>query len=149
MVRFTERFKAIYPKIEVKPCKDAMELCKASEIIITATGSHHPVVPECGVWWKGKTIIGIGSYKPDMREFPDELLKGLKQVFVDTRVALEETGDLAEPLKKGLIDEAQVFLLSDLILNSVDTEGETRFFKSVGMAAFDLYGARLVFESLS
>ncbi len=45
----------------------------ASEIIITATGSHHPVVPDRGDWWKGKTIIGIGSYKPEMREFPDQI----------------------------------------------------------------------------
>jgi len=28
-------------------------------------------------------------------------------------------------------------------------EGDTRFFKSVGMAAFDLYGAQLVYENLS
>jgi ornithine cyclodeaminase/alanine dehydrogenase-like protein (mu-crystallin family) len=31
----------------------------------------------------------------------------------------------------------------------VTPRGETRFFKSVGMAAFDLYGAKLVYESLS
>jgi len=149
MVRFTERFNAFFPEINVIPCKSSEELCNASEIIITATGSHHPVVPEGGAWWKGKTIIGIGSYKPDMREFPDNLLKSLNQVFVDTRVALEETGDLIEPLKRGLIDVAQVILLSDLILNKVKITGETRFFKSVGMAAFDLYGAKLVYESLS
>jgi ornithine cyclodeaminase len=149
MTRFTERFNAFFPEISVILCNSAEELCSASEIIITATGSHHPVVPERGAWWVGKTIIGIGSYKPDMREFPDQLLKSLNQVFVDTRVALEETGDLVEPLKRGLIDEAQVILLSDLILNGVKISGETRFFKSVGMAAFDLYGAKLVFERFS
>ncbi|MCK5691524.1 MAG: ornithine cyclodeaminase family protein [Bacteroidales bacterium] len=149
MARFTERFNAFYPEIKVIPCNSAEELCKASDIIITATGSHKHVVPAHGGWWKGKTIVGIGSYKPDMREFPDQIFMDLEQVFVDTPVALGETGDLVEPLKNGLIDEAQIFPLWDLILDRVKPIGETRFFKSVGMAAFDLYGAKLVFESLS
>jgi ornithine cyclodeaminase len=125
------------------------ELCRASEIIITATGSHQPVVPARGGWWKGKTVIGIGSYKTNMREFPDQFFKDLKQVFVDTHVALEETGDLVIPLQKGIIKEDIIFLLWDLIQNKIQLKGETQFFKSVGMAAFDLYGAKLVYENLS
>ena len=149
MSRFSERFSAFYPKINVIPCKSAEELCNASEIVITATGSHQPVVPAHGGWWKGKTVVGIGSYKPDMREFPDSFFADLEQVFVDTPVALEETGDLLEPLNKGLISEANIFPLWDLIQEKVVLSGETRFFKSVGMAAFDLYAAKLVYESLS
>jgi len=149
MMRFAERFNAFYPKIEVIPCGSSEELCVASEIIITATGSHHSVVPDWGEWWKGKTIIGIGSYKPEMREFPDQIFSSIEQVFIDTPVAVEETGDLAKPLKKGLIKESQVHVLSDLIMNNVQLRGETRFFKSVGMAAFDLYGAKLVYERQS
>ena len=149
MSRFAERFKAFYPEINVVPCKSAEELCNASEIVITATGSHQPVVPAHGGWWKGKTVVGIGSYKPDMREFPDSFFADLEQVFVDTPVALEETGDLLEPLNKGLISEANIFPLWDLIQEKVILSGETRFFKSVGMAAFDLYAAKLVYESLS
>jgi ornithine cyclodeaminase/alanine dehydrogenase-like protein (mu-crystallin family) len=149
VLRFSERFNAFYPGIEIIPCKSAEELCHSSQIIITATGSHRPVVPARGEWWKGKTIIGIGSYKPDMREFPDQVIADLKQVFVDTRVALQESGDLAEPLRKGLLDESRILPLSDLILKRVKITGDTRFFKSVGMAAFDLYGAKLVYENLS
>jgi len=148
MDRFTDRFSGFYPDIQVISCKSAEELCDDSEIIITATGSHEAVVPAHGEWWKGKTIIGIGSYKPEMREFPDDLFADLTQVFVDTPVAIEESGDLIEPLKNGLISEAQVIPLSDLIMDKVKLNGETRFFKSVGMAAFDLYGAKLVFESI-
>lgn len=149
MARFSERFAAFYPDIKVIPVENVEELCGASEIIITATASHQPVVPSNGEWWNGKTVVGIGSYKPDMRELPDAFYANLEQVFVDTPVALKETGDLLEPLKKGIINEAQIIPLWDLILNRVKPVGETRFFKSVGMAAFDLYGARLVFESLS
>jgi len=149
MSLFSERLTGFYPDLKVILCNNAQELCNDSEIIITATGSHHAVVPDSGGWWKGKTIIGIGSYKPDMREFPDQIFSDIKQVFVDTPVALEESGDLLEPLKRGLISESQIISLSDLIMDRVKLNGETRFFKSVGMAAFDLYGAKLVFESLS
>jgi len=148
MARFAERFTAFYPDIKVVSGNNVGELCNASEIVITATGSHHPVVPDRGDWWKGKTIIGIGSYKPDMREFPDRFFKGIEQVFVDTEAALSESGDLSVPLQKGLIERSQVVPLSDLIMNRVELSGETRFFKSVGMAAFDLYGAKLVYENL-
>lgn len=149
MSRFSERFNAFYPDIKVIPCNSAEELCKASEIVITATGSHQPVIPALESCWKGKTIIGIGSYKPTMREFPDQLFMDLSQVFVDTPVALKETGDLLIPLENGLIEEDHIFPLWDLILNNVQIKDDTRFFKSVGMAAFDLYSAKLVYESLS
>lgn len=149
MKRFKERFNAFYPDIEVLPSKSAINLCKASEIIITATGSHHPVIPAAKACWEGKTLIGIGSYKPEMREVPDAVFSGVHQVFVDTLHGLSEAGDLLEPLKKNLIQEEQVISITDILLNKTQAEGETRFFKSVGMAAFDLYGAKLIFENLS
>ena len=72
MNRFKERFNAFYKDIEVIPCKNSLELCGGSEIVITATGSHSPVVPDKERWWKGKTLVGIGSYKPEMRELQPE-----------------------------------------------------------------------------
>jgi ornithine cyclodeaminase/alanine dehydrogenase-like protein (mu-crystallin family) len=149
MTRFIERFTAYYQDVEVIPCRNAVELCRDSEIIITATGSRKPVVPAVGKWWKGKTLIGIGSYQPDMREFPDLIFKDLDQVFVDTLQSLDETGDLLVPMQKGIIAREQIFPFSDLLLKKTKAVGDTRFFKSVGMAAFDLYGSRMVFESLT
>lgn len=148
MARFAKSFNAFYPKIEVIQCPSSSDLCQASEIIITATGSHHPVVPGKGEWWKGKTMIGIGSYKPDMKEYPDEIFRDLKQVFVDTLHANAESGDLMDPLRKGLIQEKDVLPMANLIMQKSEASGETRFFKSVGMAAFDLYGAKLVYECI-
>lgn len=147
MDRFTERFSAYYKDVNVIPCRTPIELCLASKIIVTATGSRHPVVPRTGNWWKGKTLIGIGSYKPDMREFPDEILADVGQMYVDTLHGLTEAGDLLVPLEKGVIDRENVLPIHDLISEARKASGSTRFFKSVGMAAFDLYGARLVYES--
>jgi ornithine cyclodeaminase len=149
MSRFSERFNSFYPEIKVIACKTSEELCRDSEIIITAAGYHQPVVPAQGGWWKGKTVVGIGSYKKDMREFPDNFFSDLEQVFMDTQVALEETGDLVISLEKGLIGKENIFPLWDLIQGKIQPGGDTRFFKSVGMAAFDLYGAKLVYETQS
>lgn len=146
--RFASRFNAFYPNIKVIKCDSPKDLCEASDIIITATGSHQPVVPDKGGWWKGKTLIGIGSYKPEMKEYPDGIFNDVSQVFVDTLHAKAEAGDLVKPLRKGLIQENNVISLADLILDKVDIQGDTRFFKSVGMAAFDLYGAKLIYECI-
>ena len=144
--RFRERFNAFYPDVEVVKCKNATKLCENSEIIITATGSKKPVIPEQKSCWEGKTLIGIGSYKPDMREFPNPVFQALSQVFVDTLHGLTETGDLLEPLSDGLIEKANILSIGELIEGKIEPEGKTRLFKSVGMAAFDLYGAMLVYN---
>ena len=148
MDRFTERFKAYYPDVEVIACKTPIELCLASRIIITATGSRQPVVPRTGHWWKGKTLIGIGSYKPDMREFPDEILRDAGLIYVDTLHGLNEAGDLMAPLERGLVKREMFIPIDELISGKRKPEGYPRLFKSVGMAAFDLYGASLVYESI-
>ena len=148
MSRFAERFNAYYPDIKVLKCDTARELCQDSDIIITATGSHQPVVPGTGAWWKGKTLIGIGSYKPNMKEYPDEIFRDVNRVYVDTLHANSEAGDLVDPIRKGLIREKDIIPIADLILKKSTVNGATRFFKSVGMAAFDLYGAKLVYECI-
>jgi len=48
-----------------------------------------------------------------------------------------------------LINEDQIIPVSERVMGASIAGGDTRFFKSVGMAAFDLYGARLVFENAS
>lgn len=149
MKRFKERFNAFYKEIEVIACKSAVDLCKDSDVIITATGSHHPVLPSSKACWSGKTIIGIGSYKPEMREIPNEVFSEVEQVFVDTLHGLDESGDLLDPIDRKIIQKDQIIPLSDLIQNKTEAIGNTRFFKSVGMAAFDLYGAKLIYENLS
>lgn len=146
---FSKRFGTYFRHIKVVKCKTADELCHSSSIIITATGSNQPVVPNTGAWWQGKTLIGIGSYKPDMREFPDEVLSDVKRIYVDTMHGLQEAGDLLDPLQAGIISRDQVVPISDLVSGKTPPEMGTQFFKSVGMAAFDLYGAILVYENMT
>lgn len=122
------------------------KLVNAADVIITATTSSHPVLPPDGEVLRGKTIIGIGSFKPTMREIPEELFHLLDRVYVDSRQAIQESGDLIYPVRAGLIDEEKIFTLGKLINQSIEPSRQnTSFFKSVGMALFDLLVAEKIY----
>jgi ornithine cyclodeaminase len=140
--------KNLLPDIEIIKCSSAAELVDKSEIIITATNSHNPVIPDDSHLLAGKHFIGIGSYKPDMQEFPDVLFNQLDQIFVDTDHAKKESGDIAARLESSLINEDNVFTLGKLIEKKMKiNEEKTTFFKSVGMALFDLMVAKKIYEN--
>jgi ornithine cyclodeaminase len=116
-------------------------LVEKSDVIITATTAMDPVLPDEEELLKGKHFVGIGSYKPTMREFPNALFKHLERIYVDTEHAIEESGDLVIPLKNRWITQEQVLTLGKLIIQAKEGKEiheKTSFFKSVGMALFDL-----------
>ncbi|MCG4722905.1 hypothetical protein L0M81_13290, partial [Alistipes putredinis] len=61
--------------INIHIVETSRELVQKSEVIVTATTSYQPVIEEDKELLRGKHIIAIGSYKPDMRELPDTLLE--------------------------------------------------------------------------
>ncbi|MDA3778742.1 MAG: ornithine cyclodeaminase family protein [Bacteroidales bacterium] len=134
-----------YPDIEVIPTSDIKFAVQKSEIIITATTSKTPVIPDDPIILKGKTFIGIGSFKSDMQEFPNSLFRLLSEYYTDTIFAKKETGDLINPIKNNLINENQIVSIKNLVANNdVKTKG-TRIFKSVGMALFDIIVAKNIY----
>ena len=135
------------PGIEVHQVKSVEELLQHSEAVVTATTSLHPVLPDKRELLEGKHFVGIGSYRPDMREFPEALFKLLNRVLIDTRPATAESGDLATSLKNGWIKENQVSTMEKWITAGEKIkEGETTLFKSVGMALFDLVVSDLIYQ---
>ncbi len=135
----------LHPNVLVEFCDDSVDLCRKSEIVITSTTSEKPVV-SAESDFKNKCFIGIGSYKPNMREFPDALFNYLENVFVDTDFAKSESGDLNDPINESVLDEKNVFTLGKVINGDLKLNSETQFFKSVGMALFDLEAAKYIFE---
>lgn len=122
------------------------ELVTASEVVITATTSLHPVIMSDMEILSGKTFVGIGSYKPTMREIPEELFHLVDRVYVDSRQAIQESGDLIYAIKAGLITEEKIITLGKLINQSIrPSQQATSFFKSVGMALFDLLVAEKIY----
>lgn len=144
----SKKFKQILPNIEAEAVNDVKRLLEVSDIVITTTPSAEPVLPDDEALLKGKHYIGIGSYKPEMREFPTSLYGLVQQVFIDTEHGLEESGDLITPLQQKLIRREQIVTFGKYlsIKQTFGPIGETTLFKSVGMALFDIVVAELIYR---
>lgn len=137
------------PKVRVVQCKTIEELVAKSEIICTATPSEKPVLPADKELLSGKCIIAIGSYKPEMREIPDEVFALIDHVYTELEYACEESGDLSQPLDNGLLTMDRVRYMHELLESGENPAKEgvkTTYFKSVGMGLFDLCIAQQLIE---
>ncbi|MCD4744050.1 MAG: ornithine cyclodeaminase family protein [Desulfobacteraceae bacterium] len=146
---FEQQVNIWHKDVNIEKVESPLEAIEKSEIVITATTSLEPVIPDNKELLKNKTFIGIGSYKPDMREFSKALFELADIVFVDTMVAKKESGDLATPIQESWIKDDQILEIADLVAEKVlvnkKTE-KTQVFKSVGMGLFDLIVAQALFE---
>ncbi|SRR5579885_643149 len=121
---------------------------RAADIISCATLSTEPLIQ--GDWLKeGAHLDLVGGFTPAMRE-ADDRAAARARVYVDTRAALKEAGDIAVPLQHGALREADIRGdLFELCLNKVKGRGsghEITLFKSVGSAIEDLAAAILLWE---
>ncbi|UCG58996.1 MAG: ornithine cyclodeaminase family protein, partial [Phycisphaerales bacterium] len=145
-----ERLPQVIPTVTLHRAASVEELLKRTQIVITATTSLDPVLPDNEELLAGKHFVGIGSYKPAVREFPRALYRLIKVVYIDTDHAVEESGDLIVPLRSGWIKPEQVVTLGRFLSESKnrdEAKRETSLFKSVGMALFDVCASRLVYEN--
>ncbi len=115
----------------------------AADIISCATSTSEPILPGKYVS-PGTHIDLVGSYKPDMREADDTLIKKA-MIYIDNHAAKKESGDIFIPLKKGIISESSIkgtiTDLADKKINGRRSEQEITLFKSVGFALEDLAAA--------
>lgn len=141
-----------YPDVSFNVAQTADGLVKACDLVVAATTSKTPVFNNDPELVKGKTFISIGSFRPDMQEFPDAVIETANRIYVDTPFASKESGDLSRPLEQGLVKASELIDFSSLVRNPLTTEQKndpafnTLFFKSVGMALFDLTVASTVYE---
>lgn len=124
--------------------------CRQADIISTATMSKEPLVR--GAWLKpGCHLDLVGAYTPEMRESDDEAVKRAR-LFCDIRdSALKEGGDLIQPMRAGLISEADIEgdlfdLCRGKVLVNRKAEDIT-LFKSAGSALLDLGTAGLIYAN--
>lgn len=133
--------------VNVRSTDYVKTLIEKSDIIITTTTANEPVLADESELFEGKHFIGVGSYKPGMREFPQAIFDKVDKIIIDTLDAIEESGDLIVPLERGWINEDQIYTMGKLLNGEIEVDLEkTTFFKTVGMALFDLMTANLVYE---
>lgn len=134
------------PEIEVTICMNAKELLSKTSLVLTATSSPQAVLPNEPKLLKGKCFIGVGSFKPNMREFPKALFTLVENIWIDAEHGKQESGDLIDPINNAWLNSSQIKLISDLI-NQPKQVSETSLYKTVGLGIFDLFAAQLVYEN--
>jgi len=125
---------------------DELEIAVRSATVVScATLAQTPLI-EGGWLRRGAHLDLVGSFRPDMREADDACMTGAL-VVVDTRSALEESGDLAEPIARGVLAADDIFTLNTLLATSCAApRGSRTVFKSVGVAHADLAVAEHLLE---
>ena len=128
------------------------EVIPKADIISCATLSNEPIIPG-KLLVKGQHVDLVGSFKPDMREADDEVLKRAS-IFVDIlEGATKESGDLVIPLREEIITmkdiKGDLFSLCRNKIQGRISPNEITCFKSVGYALEDLVAAQLVYKTLS
>lgn len=135
--------------IEIEAVRSIEDNINKADIVSAATFSYHPLI--MGRYLThGQHIDLVGSYKPDMREADDEVIKK-SEIYVDTyRGATQESGDLVIPLRTGIINMNDI--KSDLknLCNNTNpgrtNEHQITLFKSVGYALEDLVAAKYYYQ---
>lgn len=132
--------------VQLHTMESVEEAIVHAEIIITATTSPHPVLPNAKDLLENKLIIGIGSFQPSMREFPEAVYEVIDKILIDTMDAVEETGDIKVPLDNGWIEKGFIQSMSSYIKTKPKGENRSILFKSTGMALFDVVVSNLIYQ---
>jgi ornithine cyclodeaminase/alanine dehydrogenase-like protein (mu-crystallin family) len=135
--------------IHIKPA--AQEAVKEADIICTVTASGEPVVK--GDWIaKGAHINAVGSCTPATRELDTAAIRRSK-IFTDCYESLfNEAGDFLIPQKEGAVSTDDVKGEIGQVLIGTrkgrENKDEITLFKSLGIAAEDLFAAWHIYSCL-
>ena len=139
------------PGVTVETVSDLRSAVSDADIISCATLSLEPLIH--GEWMSpGQHLDLVGGFTPHMREADDTAIAKAR-VFVDTVDAVHTAGDICDPLKHGVISDADIlgtlFTLTRGEAPAVRPRGnEITLFKSAGTAIEDLAGAVLAYEKM-
>jgi ornithine cyclodeaminase len=142
---------SLHGQAKIEAVRDLAEAIPQADIVSCVTMATSPLVR--GALLKpGAHVDLIGAYLPDMREADDDVVRRAGRIFVDTRVGCDRSGEVAEPLAKGLIGRDDIVAdLFDLCSGRHPGRGsadEITMYKNVGGAHLDLFTARHLLKQL-
>lgn len=130
------RLSAEFPDVEATGGTDAASALRDADIVCCATSAGAPLF-EAADLPERVHVNAIGSYRPTMRELPEDLLAGAA-VFVDDRAAvLAEAGEIIDAIAAGALRAADLVELGTALAGPVVRPAGRTVFKSVGVAMQD------------
>ena len=146
--KFAEKMCVAF-NVEIEVAESSRAALKCADIVCTATVSSTPVFADADIAG-GVHINAIGSYKPEVQEVPEETILRSVLIVDHRESALQETGDLLVPIKRGAMEETHIHAeLGEIVAGKVvgrTSDRDVTLFKSVGVAVQDLAAATRVFE---
>jgi ornithine cyclodeaminase/alanine dehydrogenase-like protein (mu-crystallin family) len=117
--------------------RDAAE----QDVVVTVTTSKDPVLR--GEWLRdGALVCAVGANDASRRELDNVVLERAAFVCCDSREqARLESGDLIEPVERGVLDWLEVHELQEVVAGELQgraSADDVVLFKSNGIAAWDL-----------
>lgn len=121
----------------VEAAPDLRAAAQSADVISCVTLAERALI--MGAWLKATCHLDlVGSFTPTMREADDECMRGAF-IAVDSAAALKDSGDLIEPLARGVIAPEEISLLGALLASKAAAPRPPKtIFKSVGVAHADL-----------
>jgi len=130
---------------DLHPAADPRQAAADADVICTATTSAAPVFADDDLK-SGTHINAVGSYQPHVQEVPPETVLRARVVVDSRQAALDETGDLIQPIRQGLITAEHIHAeIGEIVLGRAEGRGspdQITLFESVGLAVQDALAAR-------
>jgi ornithine cyclodeaminase/alanine dehydrogenase-like protein (mu-crystallin family) len=145
--RNEERLARFCAEHHCEPAESAQDTA-AQDVVVTVTTSRDPVLR--GEWLRdGALVCAVGANEASRRAQDHAVLERAAVVCCDSlEQAKLESGDLIEPVERGVLDWLEVHELQAVVAGDVQgraADTDVAVFKSNGIAAWDLAaGARVV-----
>ena len=132
---------------EIRAVGSPAEALDGADVACMATTSRVPVFQDCEVP-DGLHINAIGAFKPEDREVPGATVGRSLVVVDDLDSAMEEAGDLLIAIEERKFSREAIHAdIGSLVLGRAggrSDPSQVTFFKSVGIAAQDVFAAQAV-----
>ena len=146
--KFVRDFQKLFAKQEFVNCESMEDALINSDVIITATNSAKPVI-NYNYLKDQYLIIGMGAATPYYIEIDDQTISNCNLIIADDiDQAKLESGDLLNPVSKGLLQWEDVINFSDIFKPEFKLSYEKNkiFFKSLGIATWDVSIANDIYK---
>jgi len=138
--RTPEKLEDFCRRMDAEPAEAQREAAE-QDVVVTATTSTDPVLR--GEWLRpGALVCAIGANDLGSRELDNVVLERASFVCCDSiEQSKLESGDLVEPIERGVLDWLEVHELQEVVAGEVQgriSDDDIVLFKSNGLAAWDV-----------